>query len=183
MSKKSRFKLPFQKQHDKLVHPRLKCASQHLYHIDWSLPSQFSWKKSMFLTGQIVGLLVNTLLADEMYTVLNGDNLTIPIQMQLSQKHKSFCQFFPAFLKSRWNFEHFYKKDDAHRFCNFGITDSKNVVISMSKKSRLRGSFDKQHGKRLEPLLKSTSQHLYHIHWSLPRQLSWRKSLFLTCQI
>ena len=54
----------------------------------------------MFLTGQIVGLLVNTLLADEMYTVLNGDNLTIPIQMQLSQKHKTFCQFFTAFLKS-----------------------------------------------------------------------------------
>ena len=137
----------------------------------------------MFLTGQIVRLLVNTFPADEEYPVLNRDNLTLPIQMQLSQKKKTCCQFFTAFLKSRWNFEHFYKKDDAHRFCNFGITDSKNVVISMSKKSRLRGSFDKQHGKRLEPLLKSTSQHLYHIHWSLPRQLSWRKSLFLTCQI
>ena len=137
----------------------------------------------MFLTGQIVRLLVNTFPADEEYPVLNRDNLTLPIQMQLSQKNKTCCQFFTAFLKSRWNFEHFYKKDDAHRFCNFGITDSKNVVISMSKKSRLRGSFDKQHGKRLEPLLKSTSQHLYHIHWSLPRQLSWRKSLFLTCQI
>ena len=137
----------------------------------------------MFLTGQIVRLLVNTFPADEEYPVLNRDNLTLPIQMQLSQKNKTCCQFFTAFLKSRWNFEHFYKKDDAHRFCNFEITDSKNVVISMSKKSRLRGSFDKQHGKRLEPLLKSTSQHLYHIHWSLPRQLSWRKSLFLTCQI
>ena len=55
----------------------------------------------MFLTGQIVGLLVNTFPADENYTVLNRDNLTIPIQMQLSQKHKTFCQFFTAFLKSR----------------------------------------------------------------------------------
>ena len=137
----------------------------------------------MFLTGQIVRLLVNTFPADEEYPVLNRDNLRLPIQMQLSQKNKTCCQFFTAFLKSRWNFEHFYKKDDAHRFCNFGITDSKNVVISMSKKSRLRGSFDKQHGKRLEPLLKYTSQHLCHIHWSLPRQLSWGKSLFLTCQI
>ena len=153
MSKKSRFRLPFEKQHNKLVHPRLKCASQHLYHIDWSLPSQFSWKKSMFLTGQIVGLLVNTLLADEMYTVLNGDNLTIPIQMQLSQKHKTFCQFFTAFLKSSWNFEHFDKKDDAHRFCNFEITDSENVVRKMSKEPRFREPFDKQHGKRADCFL------------------------------
>ena len=79
----------------------------------------------MFLTGQIVRLLVNTFPADEEYPVLNRDNLTIPIQMQLSQKNKTCCQFFTAFLKSRWNFEHFYKKDDAHRFCNFGIRTPK----------------------------------------------------------
>ena len=55
----------------------------------------------MFLTDQIMGLLVNTLLADEKYPVLNRDNLTIAIHMQLSQKHKTFCQFFTAFLRSR----------------------------------------------------------------------------------
>ena len=82
----------------------------------------------MFLTGQMVGLLLNTLPADEEYPVLNRDNLTIPIHMQLSQKQKTFSQFFSAFLKSRSNFEHFDKKDDLHRFCNFEITDSENVV-------------------------------------------------------
>ena len=34
----------------------------------------------------------------------------------------------------------------------------------MSKKFQFRGSFDKQHGKRAEALLKSPSQHLYPIH-------------------
>ena len=82
----------------------------------------------MFLTGQMVGLLVNTLPADKEYPVLNRDNLTIPIQKQLSQKQKTFSEFFSAFLKSRSNFEHFDKKDDLHRFCNFEITDSENVV-------------------------------------------------------
>ena len=82
----------------------------------------------MFLTGQMVGLLLNTLPADEEYPVLNRDNLTIPIHMQLSQKQKTFSEFFSAFLKSRSNFEHFDKKDDLHRFCNFEITDSENVV-------------------------------------------------------
>ena len=42
------------------------------------------------------------------------DNLMQPIHMQLSQKLKTFSQFFPAFSKSRLNFEHFQKKDDAH---------------------------------------------------------------------
>ena len=38
-----------------------------------------------------------------------------PIHIQLSQKLKTFSQFFQGFSKSRLNFEHFQKKDDAHR--------------------------------------------------------------------
>ena len=44
----------------------------------------------------------------------NRDNLMQPIHMQLSQKLKTFSEFFLAFSKSRLNFEHFQKKDDAH---------------------------------------------------------------------
>ena len=55
-------------------------------------------------------LLVNTLDADGKHPVLNRDNLTIPIQMQLSQKQKSFSQFLAALLKSRLNFKYFEKK-------------------------------------------------------------------------
>ena len=44
----------------------------------------------------------------------NTDNLMQPIHMQLSQKLKTFSEFFPAFSKSRLNFEHFQKEDDAH---------------------------------------------------------------------
>ena len=171
------------KQYGKHAQALLKSGSEHFYHIHRSLPSQLSWKNSLLLTCQILGLLVNTLATDEKYPVLNRDNLTIPIQMQLSQKHKTFCQFFTAFLKSRWNFEHFDKKDDVHRFCNFEITDSENVVRKMSKEPRFRRPFDKQHGKRAEALWKSTSQHLYYNHWSLPTQYTWKKSLLLTCQI
>ena len=85
-------------------------------------------KKSLLLTWKILGLLVNTLAPDEKYPVLNRDNLTIPIQMQLSQKQKTFSEFFAAFLKSRLNFKYFVKKDDPPRFCIFEITDSENVV-------------------------------------------------------
>ena len=47
-------------------------------------------------------------------SVPNRDNLMQPIHMQLSQKLKTFSPFFPAFLISTVNFEHFQKKDDAH---------------------------------------------------------------------
>ena len=44
----------------------------------------------------------------------NRDNLRQPIHMQLSQKLKTFSQFFKVFSKSRLNFEHFRNKDDPH---------------------------------------------------------------------
>ena len=58
----------------------------------------------------VISQFVNILAADEKYTLLKRNNLTIPIEMQLSQKHKTFSRFYTAFLKSRWTFEHFDKK-------------------------------------------------------------------------
>ena len=69
-----------------------------------------SWKRSLLLLGQILGLVVNTLAAVEKYPVLNRDNLTIPIQMQLSQNEDYFSQFLRRFLKYRLIFKHFEKK-------------------------------------------------------------------------
>ena len=52
----------------------------------------------------------------------------MPIQIQLSQKKKTFSEYFAAFLTSRLNFKYFESKDDTHRFCISDITDSENVV-------------------------------------------------------
>ena len=183
MSKKSHFRRCFEKQYGKCAQEQFNSASQHHYHIHWSLLSQLNWKKSLVLTWKILELLVNTLAADEKYPVLSRDNLTIPIQTQLSQKQKTFSQFFAAFLKFRLNFEYFETKYAPLTSCVSQITASENVVRKMSKKSCFRGPFDKQHGKRAQALLKSASQHLYHIHWSLPNQFRWKTSLLLTCQI
>ena len=128
MSKKSRFRAPFEKKRGKRVQARFKSTSHRLYHIHRPLSSQLSWKKSPLLTCQILGLVVKTLDAHEKYIVLNTNNLTIPIQMQLPHKQKFFSVFLAIFLKSRLTFKHFEKKDDPHRFCIFEITDSENVV-------------------------------------------------------
>ena len=110
MSKKSRFRRPFHKQHGKRAEALFKSASVHLYPIDWSLKSQLNLKSSLLLTCQISGELVKTLTADEKYPLLKRDNLTVPIQMQLFKKEKTFSLYFAAFLKSRWNFEYFEEK-------------------------------------------------------------------------
>ena len=110
MSKKSPFKGSFEKQHSKRHETFLKFAWQHLYHIYWSLWIQLTCKKSPLVTCKISRLFPNTLSADGKGCLLNRDNLTEPIHMQLSEKQKTFCDCFSAFLKSRLNFEHFFKK-------------------------------------------------------------------------
>ena len=62
--------------------------------------------------------------ADDKYSLLNRDILTQPIQIQISQKEKTFLNFFSPFLKSIWNFEHFQKNDDSHTLCISEIRDS-----------------------------------------------------------
>ena len=110
MNKKSTFKGSFEKQHGKCAEILLKCQGEHLYHIHWSMWRQLTWKESLVVTWKISRLFPNTLSGDGKYSLLNRDNLTQPIQMQLSRKEKTFCDCFSAFLKSRLNFEHFFKK-------------------------------------------------------------------------
>ena len=64
----------------------------------------------MLVNCKILGLFVNTLSEDDKYCLLYNDNLLQPIQILLSQKQKTFSEFFSAFLKSTLNFEHFQKK-------------------------------------------------------------------------
>ena len=57
-------------------------------------------------------MFVNTLPVHDKHYLLNRDNLTQTIQIELSQKQKTFFQLFLAFLKSILNFKDLLKKDD-----------------------------------------------------------------------
>ena len=80
----------------------------------------------MLVLCKILSLFVNTLTADDKYSLLNRDNLTQSIQTLLSQKQKTFSRIFSSFLKSTLNSEHFQKKDDPHSRCISEITVSEN---------------------------------------------------------
>ena len=64
------------------------------------------WKMSLSVIHKILGLFVNTLTVDDRHYMLNRENLAQPIQIQLSQKQKTFSQFSFAFLKSLLNLKH-----------------------------------------------------------------------------
>ena len=163
MPKNSRFKRSFKKQHGKCDQTLLKYQWQLLYQIYSSLLRQLSYKKSLLVICKISSLFINTLSDDNKYSLFNRDNLTQPIQMQLSQKQKTFSDFLTGFLKSSLNFEHFLKKDDPHCWCICNLRTGKNLVRWMTKKSPFKRSFEKQHGKSAQTLLKCEGQHLYHI--------------------
>ena len=63
---------------------------------------------------KILRLFGNTLTVNDKHYLLNRDNLTQPIKIQLSEKQETFFQFFLAFLKYILNFKDLPKKDDPH---------------------------------------------------------------------
>ena len=65
-----------------------------------------SWKKSLSVICKIFIQFANSLTAHGKHSLVDRDNLTQPIQIDISQKIK----LFPGFLKSRSTFEHFEKK-------------------------------------------------------------------------
>ena len=79
---------------------------------------QFSWENSLLVTCKILGLCFNTLTADDKYCLLNKDNLSQDLLMQLSQKRKTYSLFFFWFFLHVGNldsiFNIFKKNDDPH---------------------------------------------------------------------
>ena len=64
------------------------------------------------MVHKILRLFVNTLRVNDTDYLLNRDNLTHPIQIQLSEKQKNFSEFSFPFLKSLLSFKHLPTKDD-----------------------------------------------------------------------
>ena len=76
VSKKSRFRTPFDKLHGKRSQTLLKSEDQALNHIYWSMLGELSRKKSLLVICKILGLFVNTLAADDKYSFVNRVSLT-----------------------------------------------------------------------------------------------------------
>ena len=60
---------------------------------------------SALVTSEIFRLFVNTLTPDDKYSRRNMQIFSQQLQMPLSQKGKTFCQFLIVFLNCGWNLQ------------------------------------------------------------------------------
>ena len=73
---------------------------------------------------EILRPFVNALTANDKYSDTNMKNLPQQFQTPLSQKQKTFSEFFIAFLKCASNLELFQKKDEYPSLIISGINDA-----------------------------------------------------------
>ena len=110
LSKKPRFRARFESQHLKESQILVKSPWECFYHVFSSLSGKLTWKVSALELGEVLGVFVNTLSADDKYSVQYCQNLQLPIQMQLSEKRSRFSEFFVPFLDCTWEFKDIEKK-------------------------------------------------------------------------
>ena len=92
--KKCRLGTRFDSQHVKVCRILAKCPLEHFYHLFSSFWGKLILKKSPVVLGKILGVFLNTLTGDGKYPVEEWENWQLPNQMQLSEKRKTFSQFF-----------------------------------------------------------------------------------------
>ena len=133
-------------------------------------------KIAPFLKLEIILVFVNTFTADYQYPFLDYDNLSYPFQMKLSQKQKTFSEFFFHFWNLHQILNIFLKKKIVTANSFLKLQTVKDLVRPLSKKRSFRTSFQSQHFKGSQTLVKSAWQHFYHIFPSLWGEMIWKMS-------
>ena len=99
--RKSRFETRSYSQDVEVCQVLEKLPGERFYHVLSSSWENLIGKISALVLGKILGVFLNTLIADGKYPVEDSENLQLPIQMQLSVKRKFFfLNFFFFFFIS-----------------------------------------------------------------------------------
>ena len=107
------------------------------------------------MLGEIVDLIVHTLIANDKYPVQDWKKLPQAIQMQLSEKRKTFAQFFVPFLHYQSNFKHLKKRMIVRAHVFPKLQTVKVLVRPLCKKRCVMKRFYSQHVKASQILPKS----------------------------
>ena len=110
ISKNRPFRTSFDIQDVNVCQALLKSAGEQFYHIFCSLWGEMTWEIYPLFSSEILWVFVNILTAVSRYPVQDCENLQFPIQMHLSQKHKTFSQFLVSFMEYPSNFKFFSQK-------------------------------------------------------------------------
>ena len=89
---------------------------------------------SALVISEIFRLFVNTLTPDDKYSRRNMQIFWQQFKTPLSQKEKTFCGLFIAFLKWAWNLEHSKKKEEhPSRIITEIIASERDVYLNAYK--------------------------------------------------
>ena len=92
--KKRRLGRRFDSQHVKVSQILEKSLWELFFHFFSSFWEKLIWKISPLLLPEILGVFLNTLTNKGKYLIEDCENLTLPIQMYLSEKPKKISDFF-----------------------------------------------------------------------------------------
>ena len=110
MSKKSCVRTPFESQHPNGSKTLFKSERQYFYQIFSALWEKWSWKMSLSVIYELLGLFVNTFTVNDKNFLCNSENLRQRIQMQLSKNPRSFIKFLLHLWILQSEFKYFEKK-------------------------------------------------------------------------
>ena len=178
-----RLKTSFDSQHVKRYQTQQKSSWEHFYHIFSSLWVEIIWQIFPWLKFEIIGFLLTHGLSITSILFLFVRICRSLLKSSSLKKKKHFL----GFLFHLWNLHqilnNFKKKNIviAHLFPK--LATLRGLVTPLTIQRRLKTSFDSQHVKRYQTLLKSSWEHFHHIFASLWGKIIWQISPWLKFEI
>ena len=178
-----RLKTSFDSQHVKRYQTLLKSSWEHFDHIFSSLWGEIIWKISPWLKFEIIGFLLTHGLSitSILFRIVRICRSLFKSSSLKNKKH------FLGFLFHLWNLHQisniFQQKKIVIANVFPKLATVQGLVTPLNIQRRLKTSFDSQHVKRYQTLVKSWWVHFYHIFSSLWGERIWKISPWLKFEI
>ena len=176
-------KTSFDSQHVKRFRTLVKSLSEHFYHIFSSLWGEIIWKISPWLRFEIIGFsLTHGLpITSILFRIVRIRRSLLKSSYLKNKKH------FLGFLFHLWNLRQFSNIFEKKKIVIGNVFPKlatvQGLVTPLSIQGSLKTSFDNQHVKRFQTLVKSSWKHFYHIFSSLWGEIIWKISAWLKFEI
>ena len=178
-----RLKTSCDSQHVKRYQTLVKSSWEHFYHIFPSLWAEIIWKISPWMKFEFIGFLLThrLLITSILFGIVRILRSLFKSSSLKNKKH------FLGFLFHLWNLHQilniFQQKKIVIANVFPKLATVQGLVTPLNIQRRLKTSFDSQHVKRYQTLVKSSWVHFYHIFSSLWGEIIWKISPWFKFEI
>ena len=178
-----RLKTSFDSQHVKQFQTLVKSSWKHFYHIFSSLWGEIIWKISPWLKFEIIEFLLTHGLpiTSILFRIVRNCRSLFKSRYLKNKKH------FLGFLLHLWHLHQIWNVFKKKKIVTANVfpklTTVQGLVTPLTIQRGLKSSFDSQHVKRFQTLVKSSWDHFYQMfssHWG---EIIWKTSPWLKFEI